>query len=288
MFQSRIFDATGYANWGAATWTGNVPAGASLQISVRLGNSANPDSTWTPFTPLAGSGSSINGVGRYLQYQTLLATNDTSQTPALNSFSVTPTIVIVVPTTLGDATVADFAAGTPDGGIYVGQAAGGNLSLASASVNLTCCGLPAGLVYHAVCGRRQRYVRRRRHERERGAPRNKRFLRFRSLVEFVATFSGGVAYQDIGFAADLSNPPWAIFGTLYGGGLYARTQKRRDRNRYENLGELDRLLPSLSASTGIPGASCFRSTEPSWRPIRLRSRTRCVPCLTTIIWTAMF
>ena len=43
-------------------------------------------------------------------------------------------------------------------------------------------------------------------------------------VEFVATFSGGVAYQDIGFAADLSSPPWAIFGTLYGGGLYARTQ----------------------------------------------------------------
>jgi hypothetical protein len=47
------------------------------------------------------------------------------------------------------------------------------------------------------------------------------FTSGRSL-EFVATFSGD-PFQHVGFADTLESTPWAIFSTLNGGALYART-----------------------------------------------------------------
>src|SRR5207248_9573065 len=41
-------------------------------------------------------------------------------------------------------------------------------------------------------------------------------------LEFVATFSGA-AFQHVGLADTLDAAPWAIFSTLNGGALFART-----------------------------------------------------------------
>jgi hypothetical protein len=88
-FLSRVFDAGGTMSWGTASWTSTTPAGTSVTISVRQGNTPTPDSTWTAFTPLAASGASIAGSSRYLQYSAVLTTADPSQTPALNSITIT-------------------------------------------------------------------------------------------------------------------------------------------------------------------------------------------------------
>jgi large repetitive protein len=84
-FLSRIFDAGATVSWGTASWTSTTPAGTSVAISVRQGNTAVPDSTWTAFTPVAVSGAAIPGTSRYLQYRLVLKTSDPSQTPAVNN-----------------------------------------------------------------------------------------------------------------------------------------------------------------------------------------------------------
>src|SRR5205823_6430639 len=70
------------------TWSAGVPAGTTLALSVRTGNTPVPDATWTAFTALAGSGSSVGKSSRYLQYQASLAATDPGQTPALQAVTV--------------------------------------------------------------------------------------------------------------------------------------------------------------------------------------------------------
>ncbi|HZY83378.1 MAG TPA: N,N-dimethylformamidase beta subunit family domain-containing protein, partial [Gemmataceae bacterium] len=84
-FQSRVFDAGANVNWLSATWSANVPAGTSLALSARTGNTPTPDGTWTAFAPLASSGVTVGKTSRYLQYQASLATTNPGQTPALQA-----------------------------------------------------------------------------------------------------------------------------------------------------------------------------------------------------------
>ena len=65
-FTSRVFDGGTKRTWGAATWTGETPAGTSLAMSVRIGDTLTPDASWSGFKPLANSGVSIGGSSRYL------------------------------------------------------------------------------------------------------------------------------------------------------------------------------------------------------------------------------
>ncbi len=84
-FLSRVLDAGTPANWIDATWAATVPAETSLALSVRMGNTATPDSTWTNFVSLANSGAAIGQTARYLQYQASFATTDTEKTPTLQA-----------------------------------------------------------------------------------------------------------------------------------------------------------------------------------------------------------
>ncbi len=52
----------------APTGRADVPAGATLIVSVRTGSTATPDSTWTGWTP-ATVGGRITGSSRFLQYR---------------------------------------------------------------------------------------------------------------------------------------------------------------------------------------------------------------------------
>jgi hypothetical protein len=87
-FLSRVFDAGSSVTWGTATWTSDLPNGTSLNISVRRGNSPTPDQTWTAFANLSGSGSTIGGNSRYVQYRVQLATTVPGQTPVLRDLTV--------------------------------------------------------------------------------------------------------------------------------------------------------------------------------------------------------
>ena len=83
-FLSRIHDAGARADWGTLTWTGSTPAGSGMALSVRTGDSAVPDGTWTAFAPIT-SGSDITTRGRYLQYRMDATTSDSATTPVLTS-----------------------------------------------------------------------------------------------------------------------------------------------------------------------------------------------------------
>jgi hypothetical protein len=89
-FASRVYDGTGPTAWGAMTWTATVPAGTSLALSVRKGNTPTPDGTWTAFTPVPSSGSSVGGVARYIQYSAQF-TSSADVSAVLKDVSITCT-----------------------------------------------------------------------------------------------------------------------------------------------------------------------------------------------------
>jgi len=91
-FLSRVFDAGGPASWGTASWTSETSVGTSLAMSVRMGDSPNPDGTWTAFLPLASSGAVIGGNSRYIQYQAVLSTTVASQTATLRDVTLGYTV----------------------------------------------------------------------------------------------------------------------------------------------------------------------------------------------------
>jgi hypothetical protein len=125
--------------------------------------------------------------------------------------------------TVTDSTLADFSAGSTAGPVSIAQAGNGELILAPAvAAEFSGTSLPAdwsATAWNAggtatvtggaliVDGARAGTVA--------------TFTSGRSL-EFVATFSGA-AFQHVGFADTLESTPWAIFSTLSGGALYART-----------------------------------------------------------------
>jgi hypothetical protein len=87
-FLSRIFDAGAVVPWGTAAWTADTPAGTSLTLSVRTGNTPIPDGTWTAFSVLPNSGAAIGGSSRYLQYRADLATTAPAETPGLRDVTI--------------------------------------------------------------------------------------------------------------------------------------------------------------------------------------------------------
>jgi hypothetical protein len=87
-FTSRVFDAAATATWTTASWTADLPAGTSLVVSVRTGNTANPDGTWTAFTTVPVSGGALNLTGRYAQYRLQLSTSAAGQSPAVRDVTL--------------------------------------------------------------------------------------------------------------------------------------------------------------------------------------------------------
>src|SRR5262249_39779681 len=87
-FYSRVFDALGPVNWATITWAKTTPPGTGVAISVRTGNSAVPDASWTDFAPIAAPGGFI-ATSRYVQYKADLTTSDASITPSLDDTTIT-------------------------------------------------------------------------------------------------------------------------------------------------------------------------------------------------------
>jgi hypothetical protein len=88
-FLSRVFDAQTSAIWKSIQWSAKTPAGTTLNISVRGGETANPDDgLWTPFTPVAAPGA-LDLASRYIQYKVEMTTADPSRTPSLEDIILT-------------------------------------------------------------------------------------------------------------------------------------------------------------------------------------------------------
>jgi uncharacterized protein DUF4082/Calx-beta domain-containing protein/Big-like domain-containing protein/purple acid phosphatase-like protein len=86
-FLSRVFDGSIGINWEHITWAAETPAGTSIAIAVRAGNTAMPDETWTPFASVAAPGA-VTMQARYIQYRADLSSNNVNQTPALSDVRI--------------------------------------------------------------------------------------------------------------------------------------------------------------------------------------------------------
>ena len=86
---SQVFDAGESVVWDTMSWTSEVPADTSLNLSYRIGNTPTPDGSWSGFVPVGSSPVSLGGSSRYIQYKADLATTDTTRTPILQDVSIT-------------------------------------------------------------------------------------------------------------------------------------------------------------------------------------------------------
>ncbi len=84
-FESRIFDAGEQKDWQEVNWVENLPAGTSLQIFQRQGNTPIPDGSWTSFSAIPSNGAIIGGTSQYIQYRADLATTDPLVSPVLEA-----------------------------------------------------------------------------------------------------------------------------------------------------------------------------------------------------------
>jgi hypothetical protein len=90
-FESRVYDAGEAVAWTEVLYSASVPAGTSLAVSARVGNTPTPDASWTDFTPVASSGQSLGALARYAQYQIMMTSSAAADyliTPALHEISL--------------------------------------------------------------------------------------------------------------------------------------------------------------------------------------------------------
>ncbi len=87
-YTSRVFDAGIAKPWGSVIWNVDQPSGTNVTVSVRTGNTAVPDASWSPFTPISTSGMTVGTVARYIQYKADLGTFDNKITPALKDILI--------------------------------------------------------------------------------------------------------------------------------------------------------------------------------------------------------
>jgi lysophospholipase L1-like esterase len=82
-FTSAVFNAGQLASWGTVSWTAAVPAGTTLTVQVRSGNTPAPDDTWSAWTAVGNGQANPSPAGRYLQYQVVLTSTSAPATPVL-------------------------------------------------------------------------------------------------------------------------------------------------------------------------------------------------------------
>jgi len=91
VFESRIFDAGAAVDWDTIGWSADLPAGTSVTLSVRSGNTPVPDGTWTAFSPVTANGTELTISGQFMQYRANLTSTSPNVTPALRDVTVSYT-----------------------------------------------------------------------------------------------------------------------------------------------------------------------------------------------------
>ena len=91
-YESRVLDARSFATWGRASWRTEAPKGTSIALSVRCGNTEEPDRTWSDWrgAPFTTDGALLNcPASRFLQWRAEMKTDDAHVTPSLREVAIT-------------------------------------------------------------------------------------------------------------------------------------------------------------------------------------------------------
>ncbi|MGB9005740.1 MAG: hypothetical protein WCB96_08460 [Candidatus Aminicenantales bacterium] len=86
-YLSPVLDAKTLSSWGRIVWEGELPSGTTLQLQTRSGNSNEPSSTWSEWSPpyqKAEGEQILSPKARYLQFRALFKTNSGRLSPKLS------------------------------------------------------------------------------------------------------------------------------------------------------------------------------------------------------------
>ena len=89
-FVSVPRDAGQTANWSTASWSGFTPTATAIRVQVRTGNTAFPDTSWSPWSEEVTTPGSLFTVfepRRFMQYRANLYTSST-ETPRLDAVQI--------------------------------------------------------------------------------------------------------------------------------------------------------------------------------------------------------
>jgi hypothetical protein len=89
-FESDIRDAGNIADWGQIRWHATLPAGTTLELFTRTGNSAKPDATWSDWSKAykSAEGQPIESpAARYAQWKAVFH-SDKNQSPTLEDVTL--------------------------------------------------------------------------------------------------------------------------------------------------------------------------------------------------------
>jgi hypothetical protein len=89
-YESPVHDCGLESSWGSIDWNAELPQGASVSLQTRTGYVAEPDSTWSEWSPAyGGPGAKIESPpGRYIQYLATLKTEAPSAAPKLKEVGI--------------------------------------------------------------------------------------------------------------------------------------------------------------------------------------------------------
>ena len=89
VYTSPVYDAGAEVPWLSASWVADLPAGTSVTLAVRSGNSPDPtvpvmssDLAWTAWTNVT-PGAALNRTARFAQYKLTLTTSVANATPSV-------------------------------------------------------------------------------------------------------------------------------------------------------------------------------------------------------------
>ena len=88
---SDVKDTRLISRFGSVSWRADQPKGTTIAVQVRTGNVAEPDPTWSDWSPEQTDPENAQShvpAGRFVQYRVKLSTSDPSVTPDLTSVSL--------------------------------------------------------------------------------------------------------------------------------------------------------------------------------------------------------
>ena len=95
---SRVLDAQQMVTWDRLIYRADVPRGTSLRISVRTGNTATPDRSWTGWVTV-DQGGRVDASSRYIQYRVEMSTTAVGSTPVVSGIGITDNGHLATPVT---------------------------------------------------------------------------------------------------------------------------------------------------------------------------------------------
>lgn len=84
---SSVFDAGEATDWKSVHWRETKPAGTSVKVEVRCGDTATPGASWTAWAQVTNGGQNPDADSRYMQYRVTLSTANAAVSPELYSIA---------------------------------------------------------------------------------------------------------------------------------------------------------------------------------------------------------